>query len=96
MIASLQNDNVKHSYNVIQLLVAGCRLCYSYSDDGPRAFTSRLPLSWGQANSFPALESLGLFGLNMIGSLPAEWGCSRCFPKLQVPPPLSPAPLLPI
>ena len=69
-------------------VLAGCNLWSRH--DRPTAFTSQLPLSWGQGSSFLALETLGLFGLNLIGSLPAEWGCPRCFINLQVlstPPP---------
>lgn len=47
-------------------------------------FTSDLPPSWGGPNSFPGLQTLNLFGLNIIGSLPEQWGCSGCFQNLRI------------
>ncbi len=47
-------------------------------------FTSHLPISWGAPSSFPNLETLSLFGYNLIGTLPDNWGCSSCFPKLRI------------
>ena len=47
-------------------------------------FTSHLPISWGPASSFSNLENLSLFGYNLIGTLPEQWGCSSCFPKLRI------------
>ena len=43
---------------------------------------STLPSSWGAG--FPSLQTLNLFGYNLVGSLPEEWGCSTCLPKLQI------------
>lgn len=47
-------------------------------------FTSSLPPSWGGPNSFPSLQTLNLFGLNIIGSLPEQWSCSTCFQNLRI------------
>lgn len=39
--------------------------------------------SWGQPASFQSLQTLSLFGYNLVGSLPGQWGCATCFPSLQ-------------